>query len=84
MLLYPASKLLLLSKKRILLSLAFLLLTSALVAQGPIAKGQAQLNAGLEAQVGCRSTFNDKIGVNLKFGGGNAFSGGKVGVSVRL
>jgi len=39
---------------------------------------------GLGAQVGGRYYFNDKIGVNLEFGGGNAFSGGKVGVSVRL
>jgi len=39
---------------------------------------------GLGAHVGGRYYFNDKIGVNLEFGGGNAFSGGKVGVSVRL
>jgi len=39
---------------------------------------------GLGAQVGGRYYFNDKLGVNLEFGGGNAFSGGKVGVSVRL
>ncbi|MBI1192788.1 MAG: hypothetical protein GC205_06390 [Bacteroidetes bacterium] len=39
---------------------------------------------GLGAQIGGRYYFNDKIGVNLEFGGGNAFSGGKVGVSVRL
>lgn len=39
---------------------------------------------GLGAQVGGRYYFNDKIGINLEFGGGNAFSGGKFGVSIRL
>ena len=39
---------------------------------------------GIGGQVGGRYYFNDKVGINLEFGGGNAFGGGKVGVSVRL
>ncbi|MEL7589497.1 MAG: outer membrane beta-barrel protein [Prolixibacteraceae bacterium] len=39
---------------------------------------------GLGAQVGGRYYFNDKIGVNLEFGGGNAFSGGKFGITIKL
>ncbi len=37
---------------------------------------------GLGAQVGGRYYFTDGVGVNLEFGGGNAFSGGKVGISI--
>lgn len=39
---------------------------------------------GLGAQLGGRYYFNDKVGINLEFGGGNAFSGGKIGVSIKL
>lgn len=39
---------------------------------------------GLGAQVGGRYYFNDRLGVNLEFGGGNAFSGGKFGISLKL
>ena len=39
---------------------------------------------GLGIQVGGRYYFNDKMGINLEFGGGNAFSGGKIGISVKL
>lgn len=39
---------------------------------------------GLGAQIGGRYYFTDAFGVNLEFGGGNAFSGGKVGISVKL
>ncbi len=39
---------------------------------------------GLGAQVGARYYFSKKVGVNLEFGGGNAFSGGKFGLTVRL
>lgn len=38
----------------------------------------------LNAQVGGRYFFSDKIGVNLELGGGNVFSGGKVGVTILL
>jgi hypothetical protein len=39
---------------------------------------------GLGAQVGGRYYFNKNVGVNLEFGGGNAFSGGKFGLSILL
>ncbi len=39
---------------------------------------------GLGAQVGGRYYFNSKFGVNFEIGGANAFSGGKVGISIRL
>jgi outer membrane immunogenic protein len=39
---------------------------------------------GLGAQIGGRYYFNNKVGVNLEVGGGNAFSGGKVGLSIKL
>jgi outer membrane immunogenic protein len=47
-------------------------------------KGSGASGLGLGAQVGGRYYFNDKFGINLEFGGGNAFSGGKVGISIRL
>lgn len=37
---------------------------------------------GLGLQVGGRYYLTEKVGLNLEFGGGNAFSGGKFGVSV--
>ena len=39
---------------------------------------------GLGAQVGGRYYFNKKYGINLEFGGGSTFSGGKIGISIRL
>ncbi len=39
---------------------------------------------GLGLQVGGRYYFNDKLGVNLELGGGNAFATGKLGLSFRL
>ena len=39
---------------------------------------------GLGAQLGGRYYFNEKMGLNLEFGGGNAFSGGKFGLSIKL
>lgn len=39
---------------------------------------------GLGGQVGGRYYFNDKLGLNLEFGSGNAFSGGKFGLSIKL
>lgn len=39
---------------------------------------------GLGAQIGGRYYFSDRFGVNLEFGGGNAFSGGKIGISMKL
>jgi len=39
---------------------------------------------GLGGQVGGRYYFNDKFGLNLEFGGGNSFSSGKFGITVKL
>lgn len=39
---------------------------------------------GLGAQIGGRYYFTNKFGLNLEFGGGNEFSGGKFGVSIKL
>ncbi|MBA4250591.1 MAG: hypothetical protein C0442_02545 [Chlorobiaceae bacterium] len=39
---------------------------------------------GLGAQVGGRYFFSSKAGINLEFGGGNAFSGGKFGLTIKL
>lgn len=46
--------------------------------------GTADSGFGLGAQVGGRYYFNEKFGINLEFGGGSTFSGGKVGISIRL
>ena len=47
-------------------------------------KGDGSSGLGLGAQVGGRYYFNDKFGLNLEFGGGNAFNGGKFGVSIKF
>lgn len=39
---------------------------------------------GLGIQIGGRYYFSKKLGINMEFGGGNAFSGGKIGISVKL
>ncbi len=39
---------------------------------------------GLGAQVGGRYYFGKKAGINLEFGGGNAFTGGKFGLTFKL
>jgi opacity protein-like surface antigen len=39
---------------------------------------------GLGGQVGTRLYITDNVGVNLEFGGGNAFSGGKLGISIKM
>ncbi len=39
---------------------------------------------GLGLQVGGRYYFTENFGLNLEFGGGNAFSGGKFGISYKL
>ena len=51
------------------------------------ASGYGGANAsgfGIDAQIGGRYYWNDRWGVNLEFGGGNAASGGRVGVSYKL
>jgi outer membrane immunogenic protein len=47
-------------------------------------EGSRSSGLGLGGQVGGRYYLNDKLGLNLEFGGGNAFSGGKFGVTVKL
>ncbi|WP_321332270.1 hypothetical protein [uncultured Bacteroides sp.] len=39
---------------------------------------------GLGAQIGGRYFFNDKVGVNLELGGQTEFSGGKIGLTIKL
>lgn len=39
---------------------------------------------GLGLQVGGRYYFSNKVGINLELGTGNAFSGGKFGLSIKL
>ncbi len=39
---------------------------------------------GLGAQIGGRYYFSNKVGINLEFGGGNAFSGGKFGLTIKI
>jgi hypothetical protein len=39
---------------------------------------------GLGAQIGGRYYFNNKVGLNLEFGGGDAFSDGKIGLTFKL
>ena len=46
--------------------------------------GTGSSGIGLGGQVGGRYYFSDKVGLNLEFGGGNAFSGGKIGVTFKL
>ena len=44
-------------------------------------KGDGGSGLGLGAQVGGRYFFKNNFGLNLEFGGGNAFSGGKFGIT---
>lgn len=39
---------------------------------------------GIGAQIGGRYYLTDKFGLNLELGGGNAFAGGKFGVTIKL
>lgn len=47
-------------------------------------QGSHSSGLGLGAQVGGRYFLSDKVGLNLEFGGGNAFSGGKFGLTFKL
>lgn len=47
-------------------------------------EGTHTSGVGLGAQIGGRYFFSDKVGVNLEFGGGNAFGGGKFGLTIKL
>jgi outer membrane immunogenic protein len=46
--------------------------------------GHHNSGLGLGGQIGGRYYFSNKIGINLEFGGGNAFSGGKIGITIKL
>lgn len=46
--------------------------------------GNHNSGLGLGGQIGARYYFNDKIGINLEGGGGNAFNGGKLGITIKL
>lgn len=46
--------------------------------------GNYNSGIGIGGQIGGRYYFTEKLGVNLEFGGGNAFSGGKLGISIKL
>lgn len=47
-------------------------------------KGPYKSGLSLGGQIGGRYFFSDKFGVNLEFGGGNAFSSGKFGITIKL
>jgi outer membrane immunogenic protein len=46
--------------------------------------GSHESGLGLAGQIGGRYYFSNRIGLNLEFGGGNAFSGGKFGLTFKL
>ena len=46
--------------------------------------GNRTSGIGLGAQIGGRYYWSDKAGINLEFGGGSAFSNGKIGITVKL
>jgi hypothetical protein len=46
--------------------------------------GSRTSGLGLGGQVGGRYYFTNRLGINLELGGGNAFSGGKVGISLKI
>lgn len=46
--------------------------------------GSHNSGIGLGAQIGGRYYFSNKVGINLEFGGGNAFSNGKFGLTIKL
>ena len=46
--------------------------------------GNRTSSIGLGAQIGGRYYFTKKVGINLELGGGNAFSGGKIGFTFKL
>jgi len=46
--------------------------------------GNYSSELGLGAQFGFRYFLSDKVALNLEFGGGNAFSGGKFGLTFKL
>jgi len=47
-------------------------------------RGDGSSGMGLGLQMGGRYYLNSKLALNLEFGGGNVFSGGKFGISYKL
>ena len=47
-------------------------------------EGSHTSGLGLGAQIGGRYYFSNKVALNLEFGGGNAFSGGKFGITIKI
>lgn len=47
-------------------------------------EGSHTSGLGLGAQIGGRYYFSNKVGINLEFGGGNAFGGGKFGITIKM
>lgn len=47
-------------------------------------QGGHRSGLGIGGQIGGRYFFTDRTGINLEFGGGNAFSGGKFGLTFKL
>jgi hypothetical protein len=46
--------------------------------------GNHNSGLGLGGQIGGRYYFNNKVGINLEFGGGNEFSQGKIGLTIKI
>lgn len=47
-------------------------------------EGSHSSGIGLGAQIGGRYYFSNSVGINLEFGGGNAFNGGKFGITIKI
>lgn len=47
-------------------------------------EGDYNSELGLGAQLGFRYFLSNSVALNLEFGGGNAFSGGKFGLTFKL
>lgn len=47
-------------------------------------EGSHNSGLGLGAQIGGRYYFSNTVGINLEFGGGNGFNGGKFGISIKI
>src|SRR5680860_1917862 len=65
------------------LSLGFIVFSSKWDGPGSSIEYAGNGNSGLYlyAQIGGRYFFSDNIAVNLQLGGGNYFSGGKIGIT---
>lgn len=46
--------------------------------------GDNQSGLGLGGQIGTRYYLSNRLALNLEFGGGNAFSGGKFGITIKI